>query len=250
MKKAIFTTVLLLFMLLPVSAAPQLYENLWTSILQDNVIEGRKKNVRAHLVRYEDIAESQTFSSLIRHIGLFDLSQLKDKNEQLAFWINMYNIAVVHTLAQNYPIPSIKDAGTLIHPIWDRPLINVGGNYYSLNEIENKILKKLDEPRIYYALCNGSLSSADLRPEAYTDEKLDSQLTEQMTTFLNNRSKGIRVHKGTKEVRISPLFKWHKDTILNSAPERKYLQHHVERDITGFRISYLNYNWATNGTKK
>ena len=162
----------------------------------------------------------------------------------------MYNIAVVHTLAQHYPIPSIKDAGTLINPIWDRPLINVGGSYYSLNEIETKILKKLDEPRVYYALCNGSLSSADLRTEAYTDEIIDKQLTDQMTKFLKNTTKGIRVHKGTKEVRVSSILKWHQDSILNSAPKHGYLQHYVERDIDGYRISYLNYNWGTNGTKK
>lgn len=250
MKKAILLTILVCIISLPVLGAPQLYESLWTTILEDNVREGKKKNIKSNLVRYKDVAQSQTFSSLIRHIGLFDLSQLKDRNEQLAFWINMYNIAVVHTLAQNYPIPSIKDTGTLINPIWDRPLINVGGNYYSLNEIETKILLKLNEPRIYYALCNGTLSAADLRKEAYTDEKLDAQLSDQMTQFLQNRTKGIRVHKGTKEVRISSILKWKKDTIFNSAPQHAYLQHYADRDIEGFRISYLGYNWATNGTKK
>jgi hypothetical protein len=250
MKKILLITALFGFVCLPLHAEPQLYETLWTNILQENVIEGKRKSIKSHLVRYKNVAQSQTFSSLIRHISMFDPSTLKDRKEQLAFWINMYNIAVVHTLAQHYPIQSIKDTGTLINPIWDRPLINVGSNYYSLSEIENQILKKLHEPRLYYALCNGTLSSADLRREAYTDEKLDAQLTDQMTKFLANRTKGIRVHKGTKEVRVSSLLKWHQDFILNSAPKHAYIQPHVERRIDDFRVSYLNYNWGVNGTRR
>ena len=250
MKKTLLTLILFCFTSLPIIGAPQLYESLWTTILRENVVKGKRKNIKSNLVRYKHLSQSQTFSSLIRHIGLFEPSQLKSRQEQLAFWINMYNIAVVHTLAQHYPIHSIKDAGTMISPIWERPLINVGGSYFSLDEIETKILKKLDEPRIYYALCNGTLSSADLRQEAFTDSKLDAQLTEQMTTFLANKTKGIRVHKGTKEVRVSSLIKWHQDSILKSVPKHTYFQHHVDRDIKGFRISYLNYNWALNGYKK
>lgn len=250
MRKYTIVCFALLFLSTSIMSAPQMYESLWTTLLQENVVEGSRKHVKGNLVKYKNITQSQSFSSLIRHLILADPSKLNTRDEQLSFWINMYNIAVVHTIAQHYPLASIKDAGTLMNPIWDRSIINVGGNYFSLSEIETKILKKLNEPRLYYALCNGTLSSADLRNEAYTAKNLDQQLQDQKTNFLQNKTKGIRRHKGTRELRISSLFKWQKEFITSSSPLKTYLQPFADYSLKGYKISYLTYNWAHNGAKK
>ena len=60
-------------------------------------------------------------------------------NDQLAFWINAYNVFTIDLIVNHYPIKSIQnlDGGKP----WDVKRITIGGKKYSLNNIENDIIR-------------------------------------------------------------------------------------------------------------
>ena len=234
----------LLLLLLPSLAMAMLpYEHLWNSVLEQHVVSGRQKRVSGHLVKYKDLGESQTFQSIVRYFKSADLSVLKTKDDQLAFWLNVYNVSVVNIVLAHYPLASIKDAGTMVSPIWTKQLITVAGTVFSLKEIEDNILKSLKDPRYHFALYKGSLSGADLRREAYTAKYIDIQLDEQTRDFLNNKSKGLKSNKGTKDLEISRLFKWNASDFDTVGGIELFIRKYVNTDYDSYTLSYLNYNW-------
>ena len=76
------------------------------------------------------------------------------KNEKMAYYINVYNIYTIKSVVDNYPVKSIKD----ISNVWDKKIIQQGKILYSLSEIENKILRKMGDPRIHFAINCASFS--------------------------------------------------------------------------------------------
>jgi hypothetical protein len=69
------------------------------------------------------------------------------KNATLAYWINAYNAYTVKLILDNYPTKSIKD----INDPWGKKFFSLEIKY-SLEEIEHEILRKMNEPRIHFAI--------------------------------------------------------------------------------------------------
>ncbi len=86
------------------------------------------------------------------------------KNEELAFWINKYNVYTLKIVTDNYPLKSIKD----IPSVWDKKFIPSGKEKISLGDIEHKMLRKMNEPRIHFAINCASFSCPNLLNEAYS----------------------------------------------------------------------------------
>ncbi|MCB0464964.1 MAG: DUF547 domain-containing protein, partial [Aequorivita sp.] len=83
--------------------------------------------------------------------------------ELLAYYINLYNAATVKLIVENYPVKSIKD----IDGAWTKGRVTVGNKELSLGGIENGILRKMNEPRIHFAVNCASISCPKLMNEAY-----------------------------------------------------------------------------------
>ena len=72
--------------------------------------------------------------------------------DQLAYWINLYNVSVVGIVVDNYPVESIRDLSTdpiIRINVFKKPSVAVKGGKMSLNDIENdkvvqrKVLEKV-----------------------------------------------------------------------------------------------------------
>ncbi len=194
---------------------------------------------------------------------------------QIAFWINVYNALTLRVIVDNYPIRSSfltslaypKNSIRQIDGVWDEIRFRVAGRDLSLNEIEHSILRKqFDEPRIHVALVCAAEGCPPLRREAYSGERLESQLQDQAARFLGDPSK-VRVEEGRGLVFLSSIFSWFggdfEDKYLppkDAFPGRSSAQRAVlsfvfpfltdrERAYlsTGsFRIKYLSYDWTLN----
>ncbi|MEE9208516.1 MAG: DUF547 domain-containing protein [Gemmatimonadota bacterium] len=180
------------------------------------------------------------------------------EGEQLALWINAYNAFTIKLILSRYPeLSSIRD----IPRRWQVRRWSVGGERYSLDDIEHEILRvDFDEPRIHFAIVCASFSCPDLAAEAYTADRIDTQLDEAARRFLANREKGFRVEAlpgeghSRAEIRVSRIFKWFRKDFerqgslvefllpLVPAPERALLRPHVE-DV---RVRFLDYDWSLN----
>jgi hypothetical protein len=133
--------------------------------------------------------------------------------EQLAYWINLYNALTVQTVAQAYPVDSIRDIrlspGLFSFGPWDKKLITVEGVELSLNDIEHRILRPLwDDPLIRYGLNCAALGCPNLARNAYTGMTADQQLKVGARRFINS-PRGAWFHNG--KLGVSSIYAWFKE---------------------------------------
>jgi hypothetical protein len=156
-------------------------------------------------------------------------------------------------VADRFPIKSIKDAGSFFSPVWKKGAGRVAGKERTLNEIEHGILRKMNEPRIHVAIVCASVSCPDLRLEAFTADKLNEQLSDQMKSFLQSSEKGMRMDKKKNRVYLSSIFKWFENDFESRGGVLKFISNYVSPEAakelmsSGIDVSYLNYNWGING---
>ncbi|WP_296383322.1 DUF547 domain-containing protein [Winogradskyella sp.] len=162
------------------------------------------------------------------------------KNEKLAYWINAYNALTIDLILRNYPTKSIKD----IKDPWDQRLWKFGDKWYNLNDIEHKILRKMDEPRIHFAIVCASVSCPKLQNEAFTASNLEEQLTNATKEFLSDSSKN---ELSKNRIKLSKIFKWFKKDFEKNRSLIDFLNTYSEVLISNkAKKSFKDYNWDLN----
>ncbi|RPA68829.1 DUF547 domain-containing protein [Cyclobacteriaceae bacterium YHN15] len=172
------------------------------------------------------------------------------KEEQLAYWINVYNAFTIKLIIDNYPVKSIKDLDPkvsipLVNTVWHIKFFKIGGKDASLDEIEHKILRKeFDEPRIHFAINCASVSCPKLLNEAFRPEYIDSQLDKVAKSFINDPARNKITANG---VEISQIFSWFKGDFTKNGSLIDYLNVYSNvRISSNAKISHLKYDWSLN----
>ena len=162
------------------------------------------------------------------------------KEQKLAYWINAYNAVTVKLILDHYPINSIRD----IDDPWNTKLFNTGGINYTLDEIEHDILRKMDEPRIHFAINCTAKSCPKLQKFAFTSTKLEGQLKKATFEFLNDRSMNI---VNQQSVQLSRIFEWFGEDFGDKKEKLEFLEKYTKVDIDPqAKLSFLPYNWKLN----
>ena len=162
------------------------------------------------------------------------------KNAVLAYWINAYNAFTVKLILDNYPVKSIKD----IKDPWGKKFFTLGTKKYSLEEIEHEILRKMDEPRIHFAINCASFSCPNLSNEAFIDTKLEKQLDVAAKAFVNDKTKNT-IKK--ESVEISKIFDWFSGDFKSNGSIVDYLNQYSTIKISKkAKIKFKEYNWSLN----
>ena len=206
----------------------------WNSLLQKHV-----SNIGN--VDYKSIRENRTELDIyIDTLGENMPTEDWTKNQKLAYWINAYNAMTVDLIIRNYPTESIKD----IKNPWEQRLWKLGEKWYNLDEIEHQILRKMDEPRIHFAIVCASFSCPKLQNEAFTASTLEQQLTNATKAFLSDSNRNI-IKKNN--VKLSKIFKWFKKDFEQNGSLLDFLNKYSEiKILENAKQSYLDYNWDLN----
>ena len=242
--RSFFSLILLIFTSPPSFAQEpnwQLYDQFLKRSITKKIVQG----IPVNYVNYSQIVKDKEFSNLVSQIGSYPIEKLTSKNEKLAFYINAYNILAINVIKQHWPIKSIKEAGSWFTPVWNKTAGKINGRKTSLDAIENKILRKLGEPRIHFAIVCASLSCPDLRVEAYKAALLNSQLTDQIKIFLHNSKKGFIVMGST--AKSSKIFKWFSEDFDTSDGVDAFIHHSLPHIKFNKVDPSLPYNWSLNG---
>ena len=180
------------------------------------------------------------------------------RSAKLAFWINAYNAVTIKGILREYPTTSIRNhtAKLVGYNIWDDLLLTVGDAEYSLNDMEHKVLRKIGEPRIHFAIVCASISCPKLRSEAYTATKLDKQLSANARDFFADRGK-FQYDARDGRISVSPILKWFAEdfganTAAQMAGIASYLPAPEAEKLARSgraRVSYLDYDWGLNDQK-
>lgn len=219
---------------------------LFTQLLRKNVTTDGK-------VDYDGFKKDSV--SFNKYLDLLSTSPPNEKtwtkNEQMAFWINVYNAFTIKLIIQYYPIASIKDIGSsiqipFVNTPWDVKFIKIGSERLDLNNVEHGILrKKFDDPRIHMALVCASKSCPILLNEAYEGQKLDAQLDKQTKAFLGDPS---RNKISPTKAQVSMIFKWYrmdfnKDGSSVKSFINKYSAVKIKEEAS---LEFLDYDWQLN----
>ena len=224
----------------------------WDQLLKENINSKVISGIKINAFNYKNIKSDPLYLKLIKDLRNYNLANLKTKNDKLAFWINVYNIMAVKMVLDNYPIKSIKDLDSLFKPVWKKEVGAIGGTIFTLNDIEHKILRQMGESRIHVAIVCASVSCPDLRKEAYKPEKLDEQLDDQLTKFLANQGKGLKIDLAANKLYLSSIFKWFEEDFESNGGVVSYLTNYVDSRYKlilksgKLKIRYLIYDWGLN----
>ena len=246
----IISLVLILMSVVPIAAFD--FSD-WDALIKKHVSPKKVDGVMINAVNYKNLKNDGNFKKLISRLNSVRENSLKTHEKKLVFWINTYNILSAKMVVDRFPIKSIKDAGSFFSPVWEKPAGRVAGKERTLNEIEHEILRKMNEPRIHVAIVCASVSCPDLRLEAFTADKLNEQLNDQMKRFLQSSEKGMRMDKKKNRVYLSSIFKWFKDDFESRGGVLKVISNYVSPEVAkemmspSIDVSYLDYNWGVNG---
>ena len=161
------------------------------------------------------------------------------KEAKLAFWINAYNALTVQLILENYPLKSIRD----LDKPWDTICFQLKGKSYTLGAIEHEILRKMNEPRIHFAINCASASCPQLLNQAYREKQLETQLTERTRVFLMDTTKN---KLQTDRIELSRIFLWFGNDFGSKEERLEFISNYSGMNLERPKIDYLPYDWSLN----
>ena len=220
----------------------------------------------------------ETYKAMARELQRVDLGDLCMRG-LLAFFINIYNALVIHgNIERGTPSTTWQR-----YKFFSTVSYDIGGHIFSLNDIENGILRgnkpsmatlymtpfsKGDprlayslasvEPRIHFALNCGAKSCPPIK--TFTEDEVDTELATATEAYLENDD-AIVVEAEKGSVHLSMLFKWyHSDFGANKFEILQWIYDHMsskeklaqmDQLFAKFgkdqvKIKYIPYDWGHN----
>jgi hypothetical protein len=182
--------------------------------------------------------------------------------DELAYWINAYNAAVLVAVLAYYPIDSVGDVKA---PLVVRPFlfgksrlagffyfqqVRLGGKKMNLYDLENKIIRAYGEPRIHFAINCASVGCPFLPRRAFHPETLDDDLDRETLRFFASPEK-LRIDHEARIIWLSAILDWFREDFGGSligyvrcyvTPER---QAELDR-AADYEVRFMEYDWGLN----
>jgi GH15 family glucan-1,4-alpha-glucosidase len=238
-------------------------------------LQGAFFDTRQGRVDYGAMKISESFGqyrSLAAALRRFDPATLSTDGQKKAFWINIYNILIIHGVIAL----DIRRSVLEIINFFGRIGYEIGGAFFSPDDIEHGILRKNRphpafplrpfgssdprlrlsvqefDPRIHFALVCASSSCPPV--EFYDPDMIDQQLDIAARSFINRRGMELDIER--QEIRLSRIFQWYAGDFGKTQEEllgfiMRFAGDEARGAIRGYgeknpRIRYLPYNWDLN----
>ena len=154
------------------------------------------------------LAEHARLRHYIGSLAASDPSHLS-RDEQFAYWANLYNALTVDVVLEAYPVTSIRQIKPNLLSIgpWKKEVVRVMGIELSLDAIEQDILRKRwRDPRVHYAVNCASISCPNLPARAWRGTGLSLALDAAARAYVNH-PRGCRF-EGNGLV-VSSIYRWY-----------------------------------------
>jgi hypothetical protein len=209
-------------------------------------------------VDYTAIRSAPDWQKLITSVKQTQISSLRGRSEQMAFWINVYNILAIDMIVRNEPVASIRDLGSFFRPVWKQEAGRVGNRTVTLDEIEHQILRPMGDPRIHVAIVCASTSCPSLLREPWDAKRLEEQLDSLMQRWMADRQKGFRINRGTRTVYISSIFQWFEEDFDKHGGAYKFIRPYLSPTDRAWltvnesktKVEHFDYDWRLNGMQE
>ena len=172
-------------------------------------------------VNYQSLKNNKNLSSFLDSVQDYKFEEYSalNKNEKLAFWINLYNATLLDIASKNYPLKSkiyylflyseksTKNLGDL-----GKIKVEVFGDKKTLRDIILKIIEldNTGNARAIFALTFLTKDSANLKNSLYNPNLLDRDLDDQVRKFVFDE-KNYRLDRKYGILYLSGFFKKYAD---------------------------------------
>ncbi len=207
----------------------------WNNMLTQYV--SRSGNVQYKALKTSRMAEIEQY---LQELAANPVQKSWSREDKMAYWMNAYNAFTVKLILDNYPISSITNLSG--GKVWDKKWIKLGDKTYSLNNIENDILRPMyKDARIHFAVNCAAKSCPPLLNRAWTAVNLEYYLEAQAKRFINNPTYN---QISADKVVISKIFEWYAGDFGNIIEYlNKYSKIKINADA---EVTYQEYDWALN----
>ena len=226
--------------------------NRWQSLLDVYLMDDEEEQ---NFFRYGAVSENDKtvlddYVASLEAVGISGYN----RDEQKAYWINLYNALTVKVVLNHYPVNSIREInispGLFASGPWGAKLVTIEGLELSLDDIEHRILRPIwQDNRIHYALNCASMGCPDLWPVAFDAFNTDTLLEDAAVKFINS-PRGVEIIGG--RMTVSKVYEWYDEDFGGSDESvyehmlkyaRSRLAREIKRKIGAVRT---HYDWALN----
>ena len=249
-----------------VTRVPNRVYDLWDSVVSSHVALGTLEGIPLHLVDYTAISQDANYTAFIDAIAKVNTTGL-DRGETYAFFANVYNALAIkmiieHPCTKSFllrkctPIKSIKDIGSLLHPVWKMPAGVVGGKEWSLDDVENYLRDPkpfTEDSRLHASIVCASISCPNVRMEAFRPERIAEQMDDQVHDFLSNTKKGFLLDKSANTLHLSSIFLWFAGDFAAYGGVMEFIRPYISSEDAQYigahspKVQYFDYDWDVNG---
>ena len=157
---------------------------------------------------------------------------LFNKKEQLAYWLNLHNVALINEIVKVYPMRNLQSMLEGDVSILIKKILTVADVSVSLNDIRQYILPNNynKDPLIIYGLYSGNIGSPDILKQAFTGKNVYPLLKTIAADFINS-NRGTSLGSGSR-IRVSGYYQRNAQYFSDFQSDLKqHLLSYVEGDI-------------------
>jgi len=159
-----------------------------------------------------------------------DISALP-RNEQLAFWLNLHNVALLEQLSRAWPLREPAEVTIDGVPLDEAQFINLRGIPVSLRDIREKIVyRHWKNPKVIYGFWRGEIGGPELQRHAFTGANVGSLLDIAAADFVNSlrgtQKRGDRLEVARLYAEVAPFYFPDFETDL-----RAHLAHYADAPV-------------------
>ncbi|WP_454781289.1 DUF547 domain-containing protein [Legionella sp. WA2022007384] len=225
---------------------------LWQNFLNRRIVTN-EENI--NLVDYAHMTQIDLnlLKDYLKNMAEIDINNY-NRNEQLAYWINLYNALTVQVIANYYPVTTIQEInispGLFSIGPWGANLITVKDTSLTLDDINNRIIRAIwNDPRTHYALSNGTIGAPNLSRKVYQGKLIEEQLNQAAANYINSL-RGVSVIEG--KLIISKLYDWFEEDFGGTKQDIIFHLLQFAKEPLQSQLKHINtidsyiYNWHIN----
>jgi Protein of unknown function, DUF547 len=171
-------------------------------------------------------------------------------NDRLAYYINSYNALSMYNVIDS-GIPHTH-AGLNKLKFFVLKKFNVGGKPMSLYAYENDVIRKLNEPRVHFALNCSAVSCPQLPRVPFKGDALDRQLEIESLKFFA-RPENLKIDHALRQAFTNEILKFYSEDFAPShAPTLiDYINRYAPEKIPAdYQLRFIEYDWTVANSQR
>lgn len=155
------------------------------------------------------------------------------RNEQLAYWINLHNVAMIEQIAKAWPVRQPRDIEVGGVPIDQARFITVAGVKMSPQDIRQQIVyRHWQDPKVIYGFWRGDIGGPSIASDAYSGANVGPMLERNAREFVNSL-RGAQENGG--KLQVSTIYDEARPYFFADWPNslRAHLKTYADAEVQG-----------------